>query len=130
MARHGRVFHINCHSMPSEAAKFATEHPGLQHPDFVVGDRDGTTCDKRFTDRVEAVLKEMGYDVWRNHPYKGVEIVRVVGQPQANRHSLQLEVNRKLYMDEVGLTHSAGFDKLQRDLNALMDDLLRFASTF
>ncbi len=129
VARHGRVWHVNCHSMPSEAAQYATEHPGLQHPDFVVGDRDGTTCDTRFTDRVESVLKDMGYDVWRNHPYKGVEIVRVVGQPQANRHSLQLEVNRKLYMDEVGLTHSAGFDKLKRDLNALMDELLRFART-
>ncbi|RZT42628.1 N-formylglutamate amidohydrolase [Cupriavidus agavae] len=130
VARHGVAFHINCHSMPSEAARFATEHPGLQHPDFVVGDRDGTTCDPRFTDRVEGLLKEMGYDVWRNHPYKGVEIVRVVGQPQANRHSLQLEINRKLYMDEVGLTRSAGFDGLQRNLNALMDELLRFARTF
>ncbi|WP_423196567.1 MULTISPECIES: N-formylglutamate amidohydrolase [unclassified Cupriavidus] len=126
LAQHGRVWHINCHSMPSQAARFATEHPGIEHPDFVVGDRDGTTCDKRFTDRVEGVLKEMGYEVWRNHPYKGVEIVRVLGQPQANRHSLQLEVNRKLYMDETALTHGPGFSKLQRDLNALMDDLLRF----
>ena len=41
VARHGHVFHINCHSMPSEAAKFATEHPGLQHPDLgsAVGER-------------------------------------------------------------------------------------------
>ncbi|NOV27233.1 N-formylglutamate amidohydrolase [Cupriavidus necator] len=126
VASHGSAWHINCHSMPSHAAPFATEFPGLEHPDFVVGDRDGTTCDKRFTDRVEGVLKEMGYQVWRNHPYKGVEIVRVVGQPQAGRHSLQLEVNRKLYMDEAGLTHSAGFAKLRHNLNSLLDELLRF----
>lgn len=126
VASHGSAWHINCHSMPSEAAQYATEFPGLQHPDFVVGDRDGTTCDTRFTDRVEGVLKDMGYDVWRNHPYKGVEIVRVIGQPQAGRHSLQLEINRKLYMDEVGLAPNAGFDKLKRDLNALLDELLRF----
>ncbi|TWG85413.1 N-formylglutamate deformylase [Cupriavidus gilardii J11] len=126
LATHGSAWHINCHSMPSEAAQYATEHPGLQHPDFVVGDRDGTTCDKRFTDLVEGVLKDMGYDVWRNHPYKGVEIVRVVGQPQQNRHSLQLEINRKLYMDEVALVHNAGFDKLKANLNALLDELNRF----
>jgi N-formylglutamate deformylase len=112
--------------MPSLAAQYATEHPGLEHPDFVVGDRDGTTCDTRFTDRVEGVLKDMGYDVWRNHPYKGVEIVRVVGQPQAHRHSLQLEINRKLYMDEAGLSHNAGFDKLRTNLDALLDELDRF----
>ncbi|KDP85669.1 N-formylglutamate amidohydrolase [Cupriavidus basilensis] len=126
IASHGSAWHINCHSMPSEAAQYATEHPGLQHPDFVVGDRDGTTCDTRFTDRVEGVLKEMGYDVWRNHPYKGVEIVRVVGQPAQKRHSLQLEINRKLYMDEVGLVHNAGFGKLKADLNALLDELKAF----
>ncbi|KJK23626.1 N-formylglutamate amidohydrolase [Burkholderiaceae bacterium 16] len=126
IASHGSAWHINCHSMPSEAAQYATEHPGLQHPDFVVGDRDGTTCDTRFTDRVEGVLKEMGYDVWRNHPYKGVEIVRVVGQPAQKRHSLQLEINRKLYMDEVGLVHNAGFGKLKADLNALLDELKVF----
>ncbi|WP_059412965.1 N-formylglutamate amidohydrolase [Cupriavidus basilensis] len=126
IARHGSAWHVNCHSMPSEAAQYATEHPGLQHPDFVVGDRDGTTCDKRFTDRVEAVLKDLGYDVWRNHPYKGVEIVRVVGQPAQRRHSLQLEVNRKLYMDEAGLVHNAGFGKLKADLNHLLDELTVF----
>ncbi|MDF3835739.1 N-formylglutamate amidohydrolase [Cupriavidus basilensis] len=129
IAAHGSAWHINCHSMPSQAAQYATEHPGLQHPDFVVGDRDGTTCDTRFTDRVEGVLKEMGYDVWRNHPYKGVEIVRVVGQPAQHRHSLQLEINRKLYMDEVGLAHNAGFGKLKADLNALLDDLKAFVKT-
>ena len=61
-ASHGSAWHINCHSMPSHAAQYATEFPGLEHPDFVVGDRDGTTCDKRFTDRIEGVLKDMGYD--------------------------------------------------------------------
>jgi N-formylglutamate deformylase len=120
---HGIAWHINCHSMPSEAAPFATEHPGLQHPDFVVGDRDGTTCDTRFTDLVERVLKEMGYTVWRNHPYKGVEIVRTLGQPAQRRHSLQLEINRKLYMDEQTLERTDGFAPLQRNLDQLLDTL-------
>ena len=43
-ARHGYSIHINCHSMPAVAGRFATEFPGLEHADFVVGDRDGTTA--------------------------------------------------------------------------------------
>ena len=42
----------------------------------------------------------MGYDVKVNDPYKGVELVRAFSDPPAGRHSLQIEVNRRLYMDE------------------------------
>ena len=35
-----------------------------------------------------------------NHPYKGVELVRRYGDPAQHRHSIQVEINRKLYMDE------------------------------
>ena len=42
----------------------------------------------------------MGYDVKVNDPYKGVELVRAFSDPPAGRHSLQVEVNRRLYMDE------------------------------
>eukprot|EP01036_Dinobryon_divergens_P053761 gene53761-71847_t len=43
-ARHGYSIHLNCHSMPAVAGRFATEFPGLEHADFVVGDRDGSTA--------------------------------------------------------------------------------------
>ena len=42
----GKVWHINCHSMPSVAGAYATDQPGLVHPDFVLGDRDGSTSDR------------------------------------------------------------------------------------
>ncbi len=44
-----------------------------------------------------------GYSVAINDPYKGVEIVRKHGRPAAGRHSLQIELNRRLYMDEATL---------------------------
>jgi N-formylglutamate deformylase len=123
-ARHGFSIHVNCHSMPSVAGSHATEHPGLAHPDFVIGDRDGTTASPRLAHRMAAWLRGRGYSVWVNHPYKGVEIVRRHGDPGAGRHSIQLEVNRRLYMDEATLELHAGSDRLQRHLRELVVDLL------
>ena len=60
----------------------------------------------------------MGYDVAINDPYKGVELVRKRGRPRERRHSLQIEMNRRLYMDERRSTSTAGFVDLQRNLRA------------
>ena len=83
------------------------------HGDFVLGDRDGTTCERDFTDFVARFLRGLGYDVRINEGYKGVEIVRRQGRPAANRHSLQIEVDRSLYMDQKTLEKLPGFDQLQ-----------------
>jgi len=120
----GKVWHINCHSMPSVAGAYATDKPGLVHPDFVLGDLDGTTADPAFAAFVAAWLRERGYNVAINDPYKGVELVRAHGNPAQGRHSLQIEINRKLYMDEVTLRPNAGYGKLKQDLNGLTAALL------
>ena len=126
-ARHGYSIHVNCHSMPSVAASHATLHPGLAHADFVVGDRDGSTADARLSQHVCAFLRERGYSVDYNHPYKGVELVRRYGNPADNRHSIQVEINRKLYMDEQTLAlDQAGYLRLTTDLQALVENLLAF----
>ncbi|NYT36189.1 N-formylglutamate amidohydrolase [Allopusillimonas soli] len=123
-ARFGQVWHINCHSMPSVAGAYATDKPGLVHPDFVLGDRDGATAAPAFREFVAEWLRARGYDVAVNDPYKGVEIVRRHGDPANGRHSLQVEVNRKLYMDEISLRPNAGYEKLRADLRDLVAALV------
>ncbi len=124
-ARHGYSIHINCHSMPAVAASHATEFPGLVHADFVVGDRDGTTADPALSAMVCEHLRACGYSVEYNHPYKGVELVRRYSNPAQHRHSIQLEINRKLYMDEGTLAQlPEGMARLQADLKALVVKLL------
>ncbi|NMM91330.1 N-formylglutamate amidohydrolase [Rhodococcus sp. SRB_17] len=124
-ARHGYSIHINCHSMPAVAASHATLHPGLVHADFVVGDRDGSTADPALSQLICAHLRDCGYSVEYNYPYKGVELVRRYGDPARHRHSVQVEINRKLYMDEQTLElHPDGFDRLRTDLQALVHKLL------
>ena len=123
-ARHGKVWHINCHSMPSVAGAFATDRPGLVHPDFVLGDRDSSTSDPAFRQFVAAWLRERGYNVTENDPYKGVELIRAYGRPTDGRNSLQIEINRKLYMDEVSLRPNEGYGRLKADLRGLTAALL------
>ncbi len=123
-ARHGYSIHVNCHSMPSVAGTHATEHPGVAHADFVVGDRDGATADPLLTQRLAQFLRDRGYDVAVNFPYKGVELVRRYGDPARHRHSLQLEINRKLYMDERTLEMLPAADRLRADLRAMAQWLL------
>jgi N-formylglutamate amidohydrolase len=95
--------------------------------EFVLGDRDGTTCEADFTAFVAGALRDMGYDVKINEPYKGVELVRRYSDPARGRHSLQLEINRKLYMDEARIEKSGGFAQVQADMGKLAAAICRYA---
>jgi len=123
--RHGYSIHVNCHSMPAVASSHATEFPGLAHADFVVGNRDESTSSKDLALLICEHLRGHGYSVDYNHPYKGVELVRRHSNPGQHRHSVQLEINRKLYMDEKTLEISEGFEPLQRALRSLVALLLQ-----
>jgi N-formylglutamate amidohydrolase len=127
-ARFGASWHINCHSMNAVAGAQGEGGAGKARADFVVGDRDGTTCDPAFTELVRSVLAAMGYDVRVNDPYKGVELVRAYSNPGARRMSLQLEINKRLYMDETTREKNAGFAVLQKNLLTLIDGCSRTPS--
>jgi N-formylglutamate deformylase len=122
-AKFGAIWHINCHSMPSKRSARDIGRPA----DFVLGDRDGTTCAKEFTDFVAKVLRRRGYDVRINEVYKGVEIVKRQGRPAARRHSLQIEVDRALYMDQKTLQKNSNFDQLRADITHLIEQLGHFS---
>ena len=55
----------------------------------------------------------------------GVELVRRYSNPGQHRHSIQLEINRKLYMDEQTLALNDGFATLQASLRSLVALLLQ-----
>lgn len=123
---HGRVFHVNCHSMASMGDR-TTEDGEVPRPDFVIGDRDGTTCAPAMTECVVNTLRDIGYSVAVNDPYKGFELVRRHGRPGDGRHSLQIEVNRGLYMDEATLSKTDGFLELEKNLTILNRALCELA---
>ncbi len=122
-ARFGKVYHINCHSMRSVAGRQSEDREGSVRADFVLGDRDGTSCDPAFTEFVRAVLASKGYHVKVNDPYKGVELVRAYSNPGAGRHSLQIEISKRLYMDESTLQRNQGFQALRSSLAELLKEI-------
>jgi N-formylglutamate amidohydrolase len=73
------------------------------------------------------VLRGRGYTVRINEVYKGVEIVKRQGRPAVNRHSLQIEVDRALYMNQKTLEKTRNFGQLQGDITLLIDALRDFA---
>jgi N-formylglutamate amidohydrolase len=127
-AHFGAVWHVNCHSMPAVSSVISEEGPGRPRADFVLGDRDGTTCEPSFTAFVAAALSDMGYDVKVNDPYKGVELVRAFSDPADGRHSLQIEVNRRLYMDERTGEKTPGYARLARDIERLVKAICGYAA--
>lgn len=124
-ARHGYSIHLNCHSMPAVASSHATDFPGEIHADFVIGNRDESTASSRLSLQICEHLAGLGYSVSYNHPYKGVELVRRHSDPARQRHSIQVEINRKLYMNEQTLEITDGFAPLQASLRSLAVMLLQ-----
>lgn len=121
--QHGFGIHLNCHSMPSRSPHYGPPPRDAMPHDFVIGNRDGTTASAGLTRLVMLRLRQQGYRVALNDPFKGVELIRLTGEPAAQRHALQIEVNKRLYMDEDTLQPHAGFAAVQRDLRALVQEL-------
>lgn len=125
-ARNGVSYHVNCHSMPARGDKNSEDGP-VDRADFVIGDRDGTSCEPGLTALITDHLRAAGYDVSVNYPYKGVELVKRYSDPALGRHSIQLEINRRLFMDESSLLKTEGYLALDRDIETLCRAIIDYA---
>ena len=117
--QHGAVWHLNVHSMPDDSYE-RLKLPVKPLADFVLGDLDGRTAGEPLMGLIEGVLRDQGYSVARNDPFKGVEIIARNGRPAEKRHSLQIEVKRSCYADVARHEPNAGFSRVQRALDAMM----------
>jgi N-formylglutamate amidohydrolase len=115
----GAAVLVDCHSMPS-AVGAKDDRP---RADIVIGDRYGTSCVGAVADTMEEALRDLGYSVNRNKPYAGGFITEHYGNPASGLHSVQLEVNRALYMDERRFERGASFVQLAADLVTMADRL-------
>jgi N-formylglutamate amidohydrolase len=111
--RFGSVFLLDCHSMPSQES----DRGGW--PDFVLGDRFGSSCAPEVTRLAQTFLKSLGYRVALNKPYAGGYITEHYGRPDQGVHVLQVEVDRSLYMNEETFEKLPSFAGLQWDISRL-----------
>lgn len=93
------TYHIDAHSMPSVGTSMHRD-PGERRADIVVSDSKGKSCDPRFKDLVIAAYATAGFKVAYNWPYFGGRVTEQYGDPQRGQNTLQVEMNRELYMDE------------------------------
>ena len=113
----GAAMLIDCHSMPSTTGG-KDERP---RADVVLGDRYGTSCVAAVSETIESTLRSFGYAVSRNKPYAGGFITEHYGNPAAGLHTVQLEINRGLYMDERRFERSADFARLAGHIEILAE---------
>ncbi len=114
---------VDCHSMPSGAGS-PCEKSGA---DIVLGDCHGVSCAPQFVEAARHFLTEHGFAVAVNAPYAGGFTTGHYGRPSVQRHALQIEVNRALYMDERDYQRKPYFPQLVQDLAELVDRLGRVA---
>ncbi|WP_084399222.1 N-formylglutamate amidohydrolase [Henriciella aquimarina] len=117
----GCVFLIDCHSMPSK-------QPGRPDlPDIVLGDRFGSSCTSQLTNLVERTFRQAGLTVTRNAPYAGGYTTRRYGRPKRHVHALQIEINRRLYMDEVTVEPLPDMAGLSETIDLVIAEICRLA---
>jgi N-formylglutamate deformylase len=113
-ARFGCCLLLDCHSMPA--------HPQgpAQPPDIVLGDAHGAAAEPRLTRAAEQILADLGYRVRRNDPYAGGYVTRHYGRPREGVQALQIELARRLYMDEARVERSDGLASVRADMGRLV----------
>ncbi len=115
----GTAVVIDCHSMPSIGV--SRDEP--RRPDVVIGDRYGTSCAPLLPDLIEETMTGFGYSVGRNKPYAGGFITEHYGNPASGLHTVQLELNRAIYMDERRREKGPRFAQVAADFARLADAL-------
>ena len=120
-ARFGGAILIDMHSMPRDALS----HLPRPRPDFVLGDRNGTSASGRISQAVARAITAEGFRLRRNSPFAGAYIAATYGRPAQNVHVVQLELDRSLYMDEARIEPRPDFDALAGRMRAVLGRLVR-----
>lgn len=118
----GQCLHLNCHSMKSTGNAMNDDN-GQPRPDIVISDHDGLTSTSDVTQHAAHIFKSLGYQVGINNPYKGAELIRKYANPAKGRYSLQIELNRALYMHEDSFLKNASFAKVAQDLQRFTEQM-------
>lgn len=119
----GEAILIDCHSMPHEALE-SVGPPGSARPDIVLGDRFGSTASNEIMAHAETVFSSAGLRVARNMPFAGAFIAQHYGRPSRGQHAIQVEIDRRLYMDERTLEPHADFAAFKSLLNGVIAALV------
>ncbi|WP_338504563.1 N-formylglutamate amidohydrolase [Sphingomonas kaistensis] len=109
--RHGEVLLLDCHSMPWRSGQ----------AEVVIGDRHGSTAAAFVTNLCRSTAEEQGFSAACNEPYAGGHIIAAHSAPVRGVHAIQLELDRRCYLDSAGRAPGLGFDRSARLIQAIAD---------
>ena len=112
--RFGCALLLDCHSMPP---------PPTGIPPVVFGDCRGRTADGWLSAEAMAIAKHCGFDSGLNDPFAGGHVIERHARPARGVHALQVELDRRCYLDRNLKTPGPGFDKAARFIDALALEL-------
>ena len=112
--RFGCAMLLDCHSMPPPPA-------GI--PPVVFGDCRGRSADAWVGRDAVAIARAQGLDAGLNDPFAGGHVVERHGAPHRGVHALQVEIDRRYYLDGAMRAAGPGFDQAVRLIDALAVDL-------
>ena len=117
-ARWGAALLIDLHSMPPVAP-----WSGALPPEFVIGDRFGAACGGALVAAAFGWLHRSGRVVTHNRPYAGGHVLERHAAPARGIHALQIEVDRRSYLDPALTEPGVGFAETAELLAGLVGEL-------
>jgi N-formylglutamate amidohydrolase len=118
LSRFGIALILAAHSMPSIERGLAppgrdVRDSGRQRADVVPGSRGRRSANGRFIDAAEACAVAHGWTVRHDDPYAGGFTTQHYGRPANRVHVLQVELSRRLYLNETTLRPLPSFGKVR-----------------
>ncbi len=109
---------IDCHSFSALPNLLNSNPPDI---DICIGYNDDESCPETMViDAIAEHFRRRGYKVGINTPFSNSKTFSV----PITYHSVMIEVNKRLYMDEQTLGKSEGLERLKHYTHALYDKLL------
>lgn len=124
-ARHGFAIVLCAHSMPSRG-RDGHDDAGVERADVVPGTRGRTTAGTPVIALVERLAADHGLRLRHDEPYRGGFTTGNYGRPGDGIHAIQIELARRLYMDERTLARRpAEFARLRAFCKTVVAELGR-----
>ncbi|HWO14231.1 MAG TPA: N-formylglutamate amidohydrolase [Polyangiaceae bacterium] len=119
-AKFGFVVLLAGHSMPSRGRPGHAD-TGRDRADVVPGSRGRTTAAAAVIELPERIARPRGWTVIHDDPYRGGYTTAFYGRPERQQHALQVELSRRLYMNEATLEKKLdGFEETREFCTGLV----------
>jgi N-formylglutamate amidohydrolase len=120
---------LDCHSMPAHGDK-SDPDAFKARPDIVIGDNFGISASAQIVQKIEQSFVEMGLSVFRNFPYAGGYIVNHYGAAPKGIHVIQIEINRRLYVDKNTFELTEDAHIITHKFQAMLQKLKKYLGVF